>query len=129
VRGESAAALRYWWGITCSAVCLWRNAQGVEGPGGTEGSRRRIRGAAEKGAAALRGKHIPPQQVDRGSRAAPSAVFGRDDVEALHRPRRTTEASLSRGLQTPLFPGVPAGVRDEGQNLRLHQFSFVSEKG
>jgi hypothetical protein len=46
VRSESAAALMYWWGITCGTVWLWRKALGVEGPAGTEGSRRLIRGAA-----------------------------------------------------------------------------------
>src|SRR6059058_1205517 len=55
---ESAAALMYWWGVTCTTAWRWRLALGVEGRAGTEGSRRLIRAAAAKGAAEVRGKPL-----------------------------------------------------------------------
>jgi hypothetical protein len=76
VRSESAAALRYWWGITCSTVWLWRKALGVSGWTATEGTRRLMRGVAEKGAAQVRGKPLPPEQVERRRRTARELDFG-----------------------------------------------------
>jgi hypothetical protein len=76
VRSESAAALMYWWGVSCNAVWSWRKALGVEGRSGTEGSRRLIRAAAEKGADRLRGKPLSPEQVEQRRRTARALNLG-----------------------------------------------------
>jgi hypothetical protein len=69
VRHESALALRYWWGASSTAVWHWRTALGVR-RADPEGSRRLIQAAAEKGAAELRGKPLPPEQVEQRRRNA-----------------------------------------------------------
>jgi hypothetical protein len=48
VRQESAAAVRYWWGVSVGVVWRWRKALGVTRTN-NEGSRRRMRAAAEAG--------------------------------------------------------------------------------
>jgi hypothetical protein len=60
IRHESAAALCYWWGVSANTATLWRRAFGVEGWTGTEGTRRLVQAAAERGGAVLRGKPLPP---------------------------------------------------------------------
>jgi hypothetical protein len=77
VRSESAAAVMYWWGISCSTVWLWRTALGVEGWTATEGTRRLMRGVWEKAAASTRGKSLPPEQVERRRRTALELDLGR----------------------------------------------------
>src|SRR5436190_23997427 len=58
VRSESAAALCYWWGISGNTATLWRQALGVEGSAGTEGSQRLLRAAQQRAAAAMRGREF-----------------------------------------------------------------------
>src|SRR5262245_30260255 len=70
VRSESAAAVMYWWGASGSTVWLWRTALGVGGWTATEGTRRLMRGVWEKAGASLRGKRLPPEQVERCRRTA-----------------------------------------------------------
>jgi hypothetical protein len=60
VRWESAAAVCYWWGISDGVVWRWRRALGVTRTS-CEGTRRLTPAAAELGAAALRGKELPPE--------------------------------------------------------------------
>jgi hypothetical protein len=64
IRSESAAALEYWFGVANSTVTLWRKALGVAGWTGTEGTRRLVRAAVEKGAAEVRGKPLSPEHVE-----------------------------------------------------------------
>jgi hypothetical protein len=85
VRGESAAAVMYWWGASARAVWAWRRALGV-GRADSEGSRRLIRAAAEKGAAQLRGKPLPPEQVERRRRTAIEKGLGRNLLTGYHGP-------------------------------------------
>jgi hypothetical protein len=59
----------YWWGASHGAVERWRRALEV-GRTNNEGSRRLIRAAAEKGASELRGKELPPEQVERRRQTA-----------------------------------------------------------
>jgi hypothetical protein len=47
VRQESAAAIRYWWGVSNRTVAKWRKALGVD-RGNNEGSRTLIRAATTK---------------------------------------------------------------------------------
>jgi hypothetical protein len=56
---ESAAALMFWWGVTCSTAWLWRKVLGVEGNDGTEGSRRLILAAQRRAVEQLRRKRPP----------------------------------------------------------------------
>jgi hypothetical protein len=76
VRSESAAAIMFWWGVGCNAVWSWRKALGVEGHDGTEGSRRLIQAAAEKGADQVRGKPLSPEQVEVRRRNAHALNLG-----------------------------------------------------
>jgi hypothetical protein len=76
VRGESAAAVMFWWGVGCNTVWSWRKALGVEGRDGTEGSRRLIQAAAEKGADQVRGKPLSPEQVEQRRRTARALNLG-----------------------------------------------------
>jgi hypothetical protein len=63
IRHESAVALRYWWGVSVSTVAKWRRSLGIR-RAEPEGSARLIQAAAEAGADALRGKPLPPEQVE-----------------------------------------------------------------
>jgi hypothetical protein len=64
VRHESAAALRFWWGVSALLVWRWRKAPGVDRVN-CPGSQRLTRQAPEQGAAQLRAKELPPEQVER----------------------------------------------------------------
>jgi hypothetical protein len=65
VRGESATALAYWWGVSMIMAWRWRKALGVEGWTATEGTRRLMRATAEKAVAQVRGKPLSPEQVEQ----------------------------------------------------------------
>jgi hypothetical protein len=64
VRLESAAAIRYWWGVSAGVVWRWRKALGV-GRTDSPGSRRLVLAASAKGADAVRGPGPTPRQVER----------------------------------------------------------------
>src|SRR5262249_10639677 len=70
IRTESAAAIKHCWGASTFAVWSWRKALGIEGRAGTEGSRRLIQAAAEAQASVIRGKKLPPDQVERRRQTA-----------------------------------------------------------
>jgi hypothetical protein len=70
IRTESAAALRCWFGIGAHAVWNWRKAFGVNGCATTPGSRRAIRVAAVKGAAAIKARDWTDEELDRMADAA-----------------------------------------------------------
>jgi hypothetical protein len=63
VRHESGRAVMHWWGVCRSAVWKWRQALGVPGSAGTEGSRQLIRAAALTACGARRTKHLQPGYV------------------------------------------------------------------
>src|SRR5262245_27007092 len=67
VRTESAVALRYWFGVGVRAVWKWRKAFGVGGRATTPGSRKAIRTAAKKGAAAIHAKEWTDAECDARS--------------------------------------------------------------
>jgi hypothetical protein len=54
----------YHWGVTVSVVWRWRKVLGIA-RNGTEGSRRLIQAAAEKGAGKVRGKDRGPEWAER----------------------------------------------------------------
>jgi hypothetical protein len=62
--------LCYWWGVSANTATLWRRAFGVEGWTATEGTRRLVQANAEKVSGALRGKPLPPEQVELRRRNA-----------------------------------------------------------
>ena len=64
IRSESAIALHYWWGASVNTIAWWRRALGVA-RADPEGSRRLIQAASEAGADAVRGKPLPPAQIER----------------------------------------------------------------
>jgi outer membrane lipoprotein-sorting protein len=76
VRSESAAAVMYWWGISCSTVWLWRTALGVEGWTATEGTRRLVRTAAEQGGEGMRRRGVTPRERARRRRTAERLNLG-----------------------------------------------------
>jgi hypothetical protein len=69
VRLESAAAVRFWWGVSGLVIWKWRKALGV-GRMDNPGSRRLMLAASAKGAAAVRGVPLPPEQVEQRRRTA-----------------------------------------------------------
>src|SRR5262249_8531946 len=75
VRGESATAVCFWWGVSPGTVCHWRRTLGV-GRTDPEGSRRLLRAASAAGAAAQRGKPLSPEQVERRRRTARGPNLG-----------------------------------------------------
>jgi hypothetical protein len=75
VRHESAAALRFWWGVSGLLVWKWRKALGVDKIN-CPGSQRLVRGASEQGAAQTRGVKLPPEQVERRRRTAAELDLG-----------------------------------------------------
>jgi hypothetical protein len=76
VRHESAAALRHWWGVSVAVVWRWRKALGADRKN-CEGTRRLMRDASEQGAAQVRGKKLPPEQVEQRRRTAVELGLGR----------------------------------------------------
>jgi hypothetical protein len=88
VRHESAAAVCFWWGVSEGVVWRWRKALGVTRTN-CEGTRRLTRAASELGAAELRGKELPPEQVERRRRTALELGLGRNLVKGYHGPRWT----------------------------------------
>jgi hypothetical protein len=64
IRTESAVALKHWFGVGTKAVWRWRKAFGVGGRATTKGSKRAIRAAAKKGAAAVKAKVWTDAELD-----------------------------------------------------------------
>ncbi|HMC66420.1 MAG TPA: hypothetical protein VKI65_15910 [Gemmataceae bacterium] len=66
VRHESAAAVRYWWGVGTKTIAWWRRALGV-GRADPEGSRRLIRAASLAGTEAPQRNGLPETVCARKS--------------------------------------------------------------
>lgn len=64
IRTESAAALRWWFGVSVTVVWKWRRTFGVGGRATTRGSRAAIRAAARQGAAAMKEKVWSPDELE-----------------------------------------------------------------
>ena len=91
---QSAAALMYWWGVTCSTVWLWRKALGVEGHGGTEGSRRLLLEAAAKGGAGMQARGVTDRERRQRRKRARELDLGRH-LEAARAERAWPVAHLA----------------------------------
>jgi hypothetical protein len=70
IRTESGAALKHWFGVSQGAANRWRRWAGVEGWTATAGTRVAVKGAAEKGAEATRGRELSDAECDRRAEAA-----------------------------------------------------------
>src|SRR5438445_12069130 len=88
IRTESAAALKFWFGVGTKAVWNWRRAFGV-GRLGTPGSAAAHAAASGKGAAAVRGRPVGParqKQLRRRLMKARAAVPGGGGTQPGGRP-------------------------------------------
>jgi len=83
IRHESAAAVRFWWGISEGVIHRWRKALGITRTN-IEGSQRLIQAACEKGAEQLRGRPLTPEQVERRRRTAQELNLGRHLHKGYH---------------------------------------------
>src|SRR5262245_32276512 len=70
IQTESAAALGSWFGVSVTVVWRWRKEFGVGGRATTPGSRRAIRSAAVRGAAAMKAKVWTDEELDAKADAA-----------------------------------------------------------
>jgi hypothetical protein len=68
VRSESSLAIQHWWGVNFRTVWCWRKALGV--PPYNEGTTRLHAMWNKENGARLRGKKLPPEQVERRRRTA-----------------------------------------------------------
>jgi hypothetical protein len=87
IRNESGQALCYWWGVSTRIVWRWRKSLGVARMD-SEGSRRLILAASERGAARVRGQPVP---------AHVSALLRRVAIEkglVAKKPNRWTEEEI-----------------------------------
>jgi hypothetical protein len=66
-RTESAAALRYWWGVGVRLVWQWRQAFAI-GRTDTPGSARLVQAAAQKGAEAVQARYWSEEERQHQSR-------------------------------------------------------------
>ena len=74
IRTESAAALRYWFGVSSGVVWKWRKSFGVGGRATTQGSKEAIHAAAKKGADAVKAKVWTDKELD--AKAATAKLIG-----------------------------------------------------
>ncbi|HEY7425024.1 MAG TPA: hypothetical protein VH682_12405 [Gemmataceae bacterium] len=85
IRHESAAAIRFWWGVSAGVVHRWRRALEVTRTS-NEGSQRLICAAAELGAEQQRGKRLTPEEVERRRLTARDLGLGRYLQTGYHGP-------------------------------------------
>jgi hypothetical protein len=90
IRHESAAALRYWWGVSVGVVARWRRAFGI-GRAGTPGSAQLGRAAVQAGADAMKVTEWTDEEMDGKSRIAIRHDFGAHLPKGYHGPRWTAE--------------------------------------
>jgi hypothetical protein len=135
IRTESAMALKHHFGVSSGVVWRWRKAFGVGGRATTQGSKRAISAAAQKGADAIKAKEWTDEELDAksetskrlglkpGPRWTPArggwtaeqiALLGTDhDKVVAEKLGRTTSAVTSQRTlrKIPAFSGSPGGGR------------------
>jgi hypothetical protein len=97
VRHESAQAVMFWWDASHNAVCCWRKALGGRGIA-SEGTHRLARAVGKENGDALRGKCLPPEQVERRRRTALEKNLAQYLVTGYHGPRWTADDIALLGL-------------------------------
>src|SRR5262245_33227515 len=90
IRTESAAAIKYWWGVSDHAVWKWRKALGVNRLS-NPGTVRLMVAASMKGADAVRGVSLPPYVVEERRKRAKRLNLGRFLKPGHHGPLWTKE--------------------------------------
>jgi hypothetical protein len=110
VRCESAAAVRFWWGVSVGVVWRWRKALAVTQTN-NEGSRGLIRAASERGAAVLRGKELSDEECDARSRRAIELNLKRFLRPGYHGPRWTPEQLRQLGTAPDAVVAARIGWR------------------
>src|SRR5262249_31683794 len=90
VRRESAAAIRYWWGVTVAVVWRWRKALGVDRCN-NEGSQRLVHAAAELGGEASRERGTTPAERRQRRKRALQLNLARNLKLGYHGPWWTAE--------------------------------------
>lgn len=83
VKQESVAAIGYWWGVSEGVVCRWRKALGIS-RAGTEGSRRLILAAAQKGTAAMKAREWTEAEREEYRQRANRLNLGRNLQPGYH---------------------------------------------
>ncbi len=96
IRTESAAAVRFWWGVSVGVVHRWRRAFGI-GRMDNPGSRRLFRAAAEKGARRATWVEWTPEARERKRRINREQNLGRNLQLGYHGRRWTDEEAALLG--------------------------------
>jgi hypothetical protein len=120
VRHEAAAAIRYWWGASATAVRNWRQALGVTRTG-NEGSRRLTHTAAEAGAKAMKAREWTDEERERRRQVNAERGLAANLITGYHGPLWTAEdiALLGRvaddevARRTDRTPGAVRQKREE----------------
>jgi hypothetical protein len=99
VRGESAKAIRWWWGVGVKTVWRWRCSLGVTRKN-NPGTIALMRQASEKGASVVRGKRLSEEDIERRGRTALELNLGRMLVPGYHGPRWADEQLMLLGMMT-----------------------------
>jgi hypothetical protein len=90
VRHESAAAVKFWWGVNTELVWRWRLALGVTRTN-NEGTHRLMRVASNIGASRTRGRKLSPEQVEIRRQNARELDLGQFLQPGYHGPWWTAE--------------------------------------
>jgi hypothetical protein len=117
IRSESAAALRYWWGVGEHAVWHWRRELGVSRTS-NPGSQRLIQAASEAGASVTRGKPLGPAEVERRRQTAQQLNLGQHLRPAIGGPRWTAEQVAMLGVLPDAEVAQRTGRSSEAVRLK-----------
>ena len=107
----------YWWGVGVKTVWRWRMALGVTRTS-NEGTRRLVRAASEKGASRIRGKRLPPEQVERRRRTALEMGLGAHLRPGYHGPWWTQEEKALLGTDTDEAVGLRVGRSTQAVRIK-----------
>jgi transposase-like protein len=91
VRHESAAAVRYWWGVSEGLIWRWRKLLGCGGRTGTPGSVRLITAAARLGGEAMAEREWTDEERDQKRRRSTELGLAQFLTPGYHGPCWTPE--------------------------------------
>jgi hypothetical protein len=123
VRHESAAAIKYWWGASTTAVWAWRRALGVTRRE-NEGTARLVQTAAQKGAEAVKTLDWSAEEREARGRRAVELGLAKNLLTGYHGPQWTPEDFALLGTipdeEVARRTGRTAGaVRQKLEELRI----------
>src|SRR5262249_31932780 len=136
VRHESATALMYWWGVSVGVVHRRRKAFGVTRTD-SEGSRRLIQAAADKGAPRCGGRSCPPSRSSVAARRRCGSTWGGTFGPLVHLflpvPLCLSSGPYPRRPSPRLPGGRPADLQGDlvglGLDIDLQPGRLDAEKG